>query len=59
MILLITPEVALAQNSKYIQFAPPDAYVDGSELAYYGSENESIRRQFSKKKADGSHKRRG
>ena len=58
-ILLLTPEVGLAQDSKYGQFAPPDAYVDGSKLAYYGSENEWSRRQFSKEKADKSYKRRG
>jgi alkaline phosphatase D len=30
----------------YGQFAPPDAFEDGSKLAYYGSENEWSRRQF-------------
>ena len=50
---------ANAQPSKYGQFAPDDAYLDGSPLAYYGSENEWSRRQFSQKKADQSYKRRG
>ena len=58
-ILLLTPKVGPAQDSKYGQFAPHDAYVDDSELAYYGSENEWSRRQFFKRKADGSYKRRG
>ena len=30
----------------YGQFAPPDAFENGSKLAYYGSENEWSRRQF-------------
>ena len=50
---------AYSQGSKYGQFAPPDAYRDGSPLAYYGSENEWSRRQFSRDKADKDYKRRG
>jgi len=57
--LLVTFNGGLAQDSKYGQFAPPDAYEDDPELAYYGSENEWSRRQFYKRKADGSYKRRG
>jgi len=53
------PSSANAKPSKYGQFAPDDAYLDGSPLAYYGSENEWSRRQFSQKKADRSYKRRG
>ncbi|MCA9232191.1 MAG: alkaline phosphatase D family protein [Planctomycetales bacterium] len=48
-----------AQESKYFQSAPPDAFLDGSTLAYYGSENEWSRRQFSVEKADKSRKRQG
>lgn len=50
---------AFGQDAKYGQFAPPDAFLDGSPLAYYGSENEWSRRQFSQKKADQDYKRRG
>ena len=46
-------------DSKYGQFAPADAFRDGSPLAYYGSENQWSRRQFSKTKADRDYKRRG
>ena len=46
-------------DGKYGQFAPPDAFEDDSGLAYYGSENEWDRRQFSQKKADAGYKRRG
>ncbi len=43
----------------YGQFAPEDAFPDGSEFAYYGSENEWSRRMFSGKSADRYYKRRG
>ena len=43
----------------YGQFAPDDAFEDGSEFAYYGSENEWTRRQFSEASADRLYKRRG
>ena len=58
-VLSLAAEESSAQGNKYGQFAPPDAYVDGSELAYYGSENQWSRRQFSKEKADTAYKRRG
>ncbi len=48
-----------AQGKNYGQFAPPDAFVDGSNFAYYGSENQWSRRQFSEEKSDKSPKRRG
>ena len=35
-----------AQSRDYGQYAPPDAFENGSQLAYYGSENEWSRRQF-------------
>ena len=57
--LLDSSKFALAQGSNYGQFAPPDAYVEGSKFAYYGSENQWSRRQFSEEKADKSPKRRG
>jgi alkaline phosphatase D len=57
-ILALGPSV-LGQDSKNFQSAPPDAYLDGSPLAYYGSENQWSRRQFSEEKADKSSKRRG
>lgn len=50
---------AYGQGSKYGQYAPEDAYEDGSELAYYGSENEWTLRQFYQEKADRAYKRRG
>lgn len=43
----------------YGQFAPDDAYENGSEFAYYGSENEWTRRQFSEAGATRLYKRRG
>ncbi len=49
----------LAQVGAYGQFAPEDAYLDGSSLPYYGSENEWSRRQFSAEKAEIEYKRRG
>jgi len=59
LIALLPGSSAYAQASKYGQFAPQDAYRAGSPLAYYGSENEWSRRQFSQKKADKDYKRRG
>ena len=58
-LLLITTDFGFAQGSKYGQFAPPDAYIDGSKLAYYGSENQWTRRQFQQQKADQVYGRRG
>ncbi len=58
-IAIIDSLVCLAQGSKYGQFAPPDAFEDDPKLAYYGSENEWSRRQFSKEKAEKESKRRG
>jgi tetratricopeptide (TPR) repeat protein len=43
----------------YGQFAPDDAYENGSEFPYYGSENEWTRRQFSEAGATRLYKRRG
>ena len=60
--LLVLPlfSVVLAQGGdEYGQFAPQDAYLDGSPLAYYGSENEWSQRMFSGRTADQFHKRRG
>jgi len=56
---LLSAGSVYSQASKYGQFAPQDAYRNGSPLAYYGSENEWSRRQFSQKKADKDYKRRG
>ena len=36
----------MTQANDYGQFAPPDAFENGSKLAYYGSENQWSRRQF-------------
>jgi len=50
----------MAQGGKhYGQFAPADAYVNGSPLAYYGSENDWNRRMFTAERADEFYKRRG
>ena len=60
--LLVLPlfSVLLAQGGdEYGQFAPQDAYLDGSLLAYYGSENEWSQRMFSGRTADQFYKRRG
>ena len=37
----------------YGEFAPPDAYENGSKHAYYGSENEWGPRQFTAEEAEG------
>lgn len=58
-IVALFPTIVWAQGSNYGQFAPADAYEDNSELAYYGSENEWSRRQFSQEKADDIYGRRG
>ena len=47
----------IARN--YGQFAPDDAWDDAHEFAYYGSENEWSRRQFSEESADVLYNRRG
>jgi alkaline phosphatase D len=52
--------VAIADESEnYGQFAPPDAFENGSSLAYYGSENEWGPRQFTAEEADLFYKRLG
>lgn len=43
----------------YGQFAPDDAWVEDPDFAYYGSENEWTRRQFSAVSAELLYKRRG
>lgn len=55
---LDTEKLKIIANT-YGQYAPDDAYEQGSEYAYYGSENEWTRRQFSKASADRLYKRRG
>lgn len=57
--LLVVSHACRAQGSIYGQFAPADAFEDDPQLAYYGSENEWSRRQFSQEKAEGEYKRRG
>lgn len=57
---LIIPTMLFAQGGKnYGEFAPPDAYIDSSGHAFYGSENEWSRRMFSERAADRFYKRRG
>ena len=46
-------------DSNYGQFAPPDAFKDDSNFAYYGAENEWNRRMFSEKASNKFYKRRG
>lgn len=61
-IFLATALIASAvcgQESSYRQSAPCDAYLDGSPLAYYGSENEWSRRMFSAENAAKDYKRLG
>ena len=43
----------------YGEFAPPDAYENGSEHPFYGSENEWSRRMFEERAANLYYKRRG
>ena len=45
--------------NNYGQFAPPDAFENGSKLAYYGSENEWGPRQFTAEEAEQYYKRLG
>jgi alkaline phosphatase D len=45
--------------SEYGQYAPPDAFEEDSNYAYYGSENEWNRRMFSEKAASMQYKRSG
>jgi alkaline phosphatase D len=59
VVVLTCASAALAQPDNYGQFAPPDAFEDGSPLAYYGSENEWSRRQFTAERAEQEYKRRG
>lgn len=61
--VIITPLILttlIGQGGKdYGEFAPPDAYLEGSEHPYYGAENEWSRRMFSQKAADRYYKRQG
>jgi len=62
VIIALSVQVAVStfgQGSNYGQFAPEDAYRDGSPLAYYGSENEWSLRQFREESADRFYKRQG
>lgn len=45
--------------SEYGQFAPPDAFEEDSEYAFYGSENEWNRRMFSENATSKYYKRQG
>lgn len=59
-IMIFLPLALWAQGGKdYGEFAPPDAYIDDSGHAYYGSENEWSRRMFSERAASRFYKRRG
>lgn len=51
--------VAIAQPDVYRQSAPPEAFEEGSSLAYFGSENEWGPRQFTAQQAQTYYKRRG
>jgi alkaline phosphatase D len=56
------PSTALYQKHdpyNFGQFAPPDAFENGSKLAYYGSENDWGPRQFSAEEAEKHYKRLG
>ncbi len=56
------PSPALAQKHdpyNFGQFAPPDAFENGSKLAYYGSENDWGPRQFTAETAEEHYKRLG
>ena len=59
VIVLVDSHACRAQGSIYGQFAPADAFDNDPRLAYYGSENEWSRRQFSQEKAEDEYKRRG
>ncbi len=55
----VPDDVRSSSSSGYAQFAPEDAYLEGSSFAYYGSENAWDRRFFSERTADQQYKRRG
>jgi alkaline phosphatase D len=58
--LLCSSSLAQAQDaSEYGQFAPPDAFADDPNFAYYGSENAWNRRMFSAEEAAVDSKRIG
>ncbi len=60
LVIILISQNILAQGGKnYGQFAPPEAYLDSSDYAYFGSENEWSQRMFSKKAADRFYKRQG
>ena len=48
-----------AQDDESKQYAPPEAYLNGSPLPYFGSEGAWNRRAFSPEKSKVSNKRRG
>lgn len=54
-----TSEELKAIGDTYGQFAPDDAWAEDPNFAYYGSENEWTRRQFSAVSAELLYKRRG
>lgn len=59
LMVLISFNLFAQGGKNYGQFAPPEAYIDSSEFAYFGSENEWSQRMFSERAADRFYKRQG
>lgn len=57
--VLAAREAGNTGGLNYGEFGPPDAYEDGSEHPFYGSENVWSRRMFEERAADLYYKRRG
>lgn len=57
--VLAAREAGNTGGLNYGEFGPPDAYENGSEHPFYGSENEWSRRMFSERAANLYYKRRG
>jgi len=57
--VLAERELGNTGGTNYGEFAPPDAYENGSPHPFYGSENEWSRRMFRERAANLYYKRRG
>lgn len=57
--MLVEREKGNTGGANYGEFGPPDAYENGSQHPYYGSENVWSRRQFSERASGLYYKRRG
>ncbi len=58
-LVIFSVSATIQQTEDSGQFAPADAYLEGSRFPYFGSENAWDRRFFSAAEADKDYKRRG